>query len=261
MTQDRRLFLKSLGVAGVAIVSLPEVSPLLNFLQSPREWSDDLETTLAALLLNEAPRGPFIANAKTILIEADPYKLLGAPAALLRIFDEMGLERRFSSCMGYHEAAQCRPHFESQETNWRDNLNFTHFTGVKRPGSDKDVAVAVGGNIDSDSNLVRAAGATQYQDFPAIALEKDDPDVGRAVEILLSGKLSGAESTQALALINKKEVDMGGGQTAMRYETPVNSSVYIPHARRTARVRNARGMIAANTKSDPERIYISDVYA
>jgi len=256
MTHDRRLFLKTLG-AGVAIVSLPEVSPLLNFFQAPREWSDDLETTLAALLRNEAPRGPFIANAKTILVEADPYKLLGAPAALLRTLDEMGLERRFSTCMPYSEAAQCRPHFEAQERKWRDNLNFTSFTGVKRPRSDSDVAIAVGGNIDSDSNLVSAAGATQYQDFPAISLDNVDPDVGRAVEILLKGKLSGAETTQALALINKEAVDMN----AMRYETPVSSSVYIPHPRRTSRVRNARGLIAANTKADPERIYISDAYA
>lgn len=261
MTQHRRLFLKTLG-AGVAMVSLPEISPLLNFFQPPGAWSDDLETTLAALLLNERPRGPFIANAKTIITEGNPYKLRGAPSALLRIMDRMGLDRQFSNCMGYSEASQCRPHFKSREDLWRGNsYNFTSFTDVKRPRFDNDVAFAIGGNIDSESNLLRAAGAIQYKDDAAVTLEDVDPDIDIAKDILLTGKVSGAEATQALAFTSKERVDMPGGETAIRYETPVTSSVYIPHARRTSRVRNAVGLLAANTKRDPERIYIADVYA
>lgn len=258
MAQNRRIFLKALG-AGMAVLSLPEVSPFLNYFCLPGSSDEDLVATLERLLLGREPGGPFVAQAKTYLVEAEPYKLLGAPAALLAILDEMGLDRRFSNCMAYHEASQCRSHFESQEAKWRGN-NFNSFTGVKRPRSDHDVAIAVGGDIDTNSNLVHAAGATQYQNFPAVSLDKLDPDVTRAVSLLLGDNLSSAEGTQSMAVIDKRDVTIENSERATRYETPVSSSVYIPHARRTSRVNNAVGLLAANSKSAPNKIYIADVY-
>lgn len=258
MPQNRRVFLKTLGT-GIAIVSLPELSPVLNFFSLLGGPDEDLATTLEGLLLNRQPGGPFVAHAKNYLVEAEPYKLLGAPAALLGILDDMGLDRRFSSCMAYHEASQCRPHFETQEAKWRGS-NFNSFTGVKRPRSDNDVAIAVGGDIDTSSNLVHAAGATQYRSFPAVPLDKLDPDITRAVKLLLNDSLSGLEGTQALAVIDKRNVTIDNSEHATRYETPVSSSVYIPHARRTSRVNNAVGLLAANSKKVPNKIYIADIY-
>ena len=259
MAQNRRVFLKTLGV-GMAIVSLPELSPVLNFFSLPGDLNEDLVTTLERLLLDRQPGGSFVAHARTDLIEAEPYKLVGAPAALLGMLDDMGLDRRFSSCMAYHEASQCRLNFETEEAKWR-GTNFNSFTGVKRPRADHDVAIAVGGNIDTSSNLVNAAGATQYQNLPAVSLDKLDPDVTRAVKLLLSDNLSSSEGIQALAVTDKRSVTIDHNERATRYETPVSSSVYIPHARRTSRVNNAVGLLAANSKQVPNRIYIADVYA
>jgi len=258
MAQNRRVFLKALG-AGMAVLSLPEVSPFLNYFSRAGGPEEDLAATLERLLLGRELGGPFVAQAKTYLVEAEPYKLLGTPAALLGILDDLELDRRFSNCMAYHEASQCRAHFESQEAKWR-RTSFNSFTGVKRPRSDHDVAIAVAGDIDTNSNLVQAAGATQYQNFPAVSLDKIDPDITRAVKLLLSDNLSGTEGTQALAVIDKRDVAIDDSERATRYETPVGSSVYIPHARRTSRVNNAVGLLAANTKRTPNKIYVADVY-
>jgi hypothetical protein len=222
---------------------------------------DDLSAALRQLVGLES-NGPFVAHAETLLVEGEPHRMVGAPRSLLHILDDMGLDRQFSSCMGYHDASQCRPHFEAQEEAWRgpDN-NFSSFTGVKRPRSDRDVAIAVGGNIDADNNLTNAAGATQYQGYPAIDMAKDDPDVIRATKALLKDDLAATELTQALALIDKKKVTMDNGKSAFRYQSPVGSSLYIPQARRTSRVSDARGFVVAKTKRSADKIYVADVYA
>ena len=131
---------------------------------------------------------------------------------------------------------------------------------MKRPRSDYDVAVAVGGTIDTDKNLTNAAGATQYQGYPAVTIARDDPDVIRATRELVKEYLAATELTRALALIGKEKVTMDNGQAAMRYQTPVSSSLYIPHARQTSRVTNAKGFVVTRTKRFPDKIYVADIY-
>jgi hypothetical protein len=258
MGQSRRLFLQTLG-AGVAVVSLPEISSILNWFSLPGGPDEDLAATLHRLLLGQGAGGAFVAQADTYVTEGPPQQLLDAPSALLNMLDRFGLEKSFSERVSYLDASQCEPHFKRQEETWRQH-GFDAFTDVKRPLADNHVAIAVGGNIDSNHNLTTAAGATQYQAHPAVPLVNHDPGVVGAAWWLLHKNSSEKELAQRLAVIEKHNVAMDDGQTATRYETPVSASVYIPRPRRNSRVSNAVGIVAANHKSDPSNIYFADLY-
>lgn len=259
MAQSRRVFLQTLG-AGVAIVSLPEISSILNLCSFPGSSGDDLEATLRRLLLGRSTGGEFVAHADTRIIEGTPQQLLDAPSALLKTLDDLKLDRSFSGCVNYTEASQCRDNFKRREEEWRRG-GFEDFTDVKRSPRDKDVAVLLGGNIDRDSNLNHAAGATQYQQSPAIPLHNHDPGVTRAAWWLLNKNLSGKELAQGLAVIEKRNIKMDDGQTSTRYETPVSASVYIPRPRHKSQVSNAVGIVATHNKNEPNSIYFADLYA
>jgi hypothetical protein len=260
MKQSRRLFLQTFGV-GITAVSLPEVSSLLNWFSFPGGPDEDLSVTIHRLLLGPRAGGPFVAYADANITLGEPQRLLSAPSALLKMLDSLGFNRYFSDRVGYEDAAQCRDNFEAQVTEWRSpRYGFSSFTDVKRSASDEDVAVAVGGNIDSNNNLTQAAGSTQYQGLPAVALVKNDPIVAVATKWLLEKNLSGKELAQALAVTRKSEVAMDGDEKAMRYETPVTASVYIPRPPQQSRVENAVGVLAAHLKKAPNNVYVAEMY-
>jgi hypothetical protein len=258
MPHNRRLFLQALG-AGIAIVSLPEVAPIFNWFGTPDTANEDLKSLLHRLLLGERPSGPFVAHADTYLIQGAPQKLLAAPAALLGILDTLGIKRAFSDRMDYTEASQCKGNFEEQEKTWRDN-GFTSFSDVHRANIDPDVAVGVGGVIDNDRKLTYAMGASQYQQVPAVSLAGHDPTITLATRWLLDPNLTNKEIAQSMALTDKRDVAIDSGSSATRYETPVSSSVYIPRPRQNSGVHNAIGVVAANSKKDPSRIFFADLH-
>jgi hypothetical protein len=259
MRQSRRSFLGSLG-AGLAFLSLPEISPVLGLFTPSSNLDEELADTIHRLLLGHNSGGPFIVRADATMIEGEPQPLYDAPTALLKMLDCHGFDRRFSGSPDNDEADQCQGEFESREDSWR-RQGFNAFSKIHRSKVDNHVAIGVGGNIDDDSNLIKAAGATQYQDKPAVDLVGHDAAVTVATKWLLDKNLSGKELAQVLALTEKRNVSMESGQLATRYETPVSSGVYIPQPRRSSRVRNAVGVIAANLKKEPNNIYFTDVYA
>lgn len=259
MRQSRRIFLGSLG-AGITFFSLPEVSRVFSLLNPNGGPDDDLAGMIHRLLLGESSGGPFVALAETSMIEGTPQPLLAPPSALLKMLDAHGFDRSFSSRVNNDQADQCESQFIAQENSWREQ-GYDSFTKIHRSAVDKQVAFGVGGNIDANNNLVRAAGATQYEDNSAVPLVRHDAPVTVAAQWLLDKNLSGKEVAQALALTGKQNVTMENGQVASRYETPVSSSVYIPQARRSSRVRNSVGVVATNLKKDPNRIYFADLFA
>ena len=259
MRQSRRMFLGALG-AGITLFSLPEIYPVFNILSPLSVRDDDLTDTIHRLLLGQGSGGPFIARAETIMIEGAPQPLYDAPTALLKMLDSYGFDRRFSSNTNNDEADQCAGEFEAREDSWR-RQGFNAFTKIHRSKVDNHVAIGVGGNIDDDSNLVKAAGATQYQDKPAVDLVGHDAAVTMATKWLLDKNLSGKELAQVLALTERRNVAMESGQLSTRYETPVSAGVYIPQPRQSSRISNAVGVIAANLKKEPNKIYFTDVYA
>lgn len=258
MRQSRRKFLGAFG-AGIAFLSLPEISPVLSVLNPSAVRDDDLEATIHRLLLGESSGGPFIARAEATMIPGAPQPLYDAPTALLKMLDSHGFDRRFSRNTNNDEADQCAGEFEVREDSWR-RQGFNAFTKIHRSKVDNDVAIGVGGNIDGN-DLVKAAGATQYQGESAVDLVGHDAAVTMAMKWLLDKNLSGKEMAQVLALTEKRNVSMESGQLATRYETPVSSGVYIPQPRQNSRIRNAVGVIAANLKKEPNRIIFTDVYA
>jgi hypothetical protein len=259
MRQNRRMFLGALG-AGIAFLSLPEISPVLGILNPSGVPDDNLADTIHRLLLGEGSGGPFIARAETTMIEGVPQPLYDAPTALLKMLDSHGFDRRFSANPNNDEADQCAGEFEAREDSWR-RQGFNAFSKIHRSKVDNHVAIGVGGNIDDNSNLTKASGATQYQNMPAVDLVGHDAAVTMATKWLLDKNLSGKELAQVLALTEKRNVAMESGQLTTRYETPVSAGVYIPQPRQSSRVRNAVGVIAANLKKEPNYIYFTDVYA
>lgn len=259
MRQSRRIFLGSLA-AGITFFSLPEISPVFRLINLSGGADDDLADTIHRLLLGEGAGGPFVARAETSMIEGTPQPLLETPTALLKMLDEHGFGRSFSSRVNNAQADQCEGEFEAREDSWRGK-GFDAFTKVHRSRVDNDVALGVGGNIDANSNLVKAAGATQYQDKPAVDLVGADPALAIAAKWLLDENLSGREVAQALTLTEKRNVTMENGRVSTRYETPVSASVYIPQPRRSSRVSNAVGVVAASLKREPNRIYFADLFA
>jgi hypothetical protein len=263
MERSRRIFLQTLGV-GVALVSLPEISSVFNLVSFHTGVDDDLEATLKRLLLGQDGSGAFVAHADTYITQGSPQQLLSAPSALVNMLDQLDIDRRFSDSVNYDDASQCRKNFESKEETWRQH-DFDAFTDVKRAPADHDVAMAVGGKIES-SHLSHAEGATQYQQYPAITLAENDPGVLVAAKWLLDEHYtpSGKDLAQGLAVIDTKHVDMDDGQTSKRYETPVSSIVHIPRARRNSPLgRRAIGIVAAHNKKDPSNpnnIYYADLY-
>lgn len=266
MRQSRRIFLKTLG-AGAVFVSLPEISCIFNLFPSRRASDDDLATTLCGLFGGSAASGgPFVARAESIVTETSPQQLLSSPSALINIMEMLGVEKTFSDRVGYGEASQCRPHFHSQEEEWRRRLGGDAiFTDVRRSPSEKDVAVMVGGKVSPSSNtLERAEGAVQYQHNPAVLLAGCDSGVLLAASTAARNhiELSAKNLARSYALVEPaKPVEMDARQSARRYETPVHSVVYIPRARRNNRMGSrAVGVVAVNYKSAPENIYFADLY-
>lgn len=259
MRQSRRTFLGSLG-AGIAFLSLPEISPVLRRLNPLGGPDEALADTIHRLLLGEGAGGRFVARAEAKMFLARPYQALSANTALLKMLDNHGFDRSFRRTVNYDEAEQCKGEFERQEDQWRKQ-GFGAFTKAHRSTIDNHVAFGVGGNIDSNSNLVEAAGATQYQDNPAVPLVKHDPVSVLAGKWVLQGNLSAKEVAQALTPIEKKNVTLDSGQVATRYETPASTVVYIPQPRGDSGIRNAVGVVAANHKKDPNNIFITDLFA
>lgn len=259
MRQSRRMFLGSLG-AGMAFFSLPEISPVFRLLNPSGGADEDLAETVHRVLFGEGSGSPFVARAETSMIEVTPQPLLPAPTALLEMLDAHGFNRSFSSRVNNDEADQCESEFVAREAAWRGQ-GFDAFTKIHRSTVDNNVAFGVGGNIDANRNLVKAAGATQYKDQPSVPLEGHDGPVIIAKRWLLDKKLSGKEVAQALALTEKQNVKMESGQIATRYETPASAGVFIPQPRRSSRVSNAVGVLAANLKKEPNYIYFADLYA
>lgn len=257
MRQNRRMFLGSLG-AGIAFISLPEISPALRLLPigAPDE---DLADTIHRLLLGEGSGGPFVARAETNMFVRAPQPLLPASTALLKMLDSQGFDRCFSSNLNHDEAAQCKEQFERQEDGWRKQ-GFAAFTKVHRSTVDDRVALGVGGNIDGNRNLVEAAGAAQYGDKAAVPLEKHDPVSLLVGRWLHDRNLSGPEVAQALTPTEKKNATLDSGAVATRYETPVSAVVYIPQPRKDSGIQNAMGVVASMLKTDPNNVYISDLY-
>jgi hypothetical protein len=241
-------------------LSLPEISPVLGLLNPLGGTDEELADTIHRLLLGEGSGGPFIARAETTMTEGEPQPQYDTPTALLKMLDNQGFDRSFSANPDNDEADQCKGEFEIREDSWR-RQGFNAFSKIHRSKVDNHVALGVSGNIDTNSNLIKAAGATQYQDQPAVDLVGVDPSVALASALLLNENLSEKEVAQALAFTGKRHVSMEGGQVASRYETPVSASVYIPRPRRSSRVSNAVGVIAANLKKEPNRIYFADFYA
>lgn len=260
MTQSRRMFLQALG-AGAAIVSLPEISSILNLFSLPGGPDEDLKSMLHRLLLGESAGGAFVAHADTRIIEGTPQQLLDTTSGLLNMLDNLGLARTFSNRVRYDNASACGENFQRQEKIWREDHHLNAFTDVKRPQLDTDIAIAVGGKIDHNSNLSYAMGATQYQAGKAVPLVRIDPGVLRATNLLLGRNLSAKELAQGLAVIDKRGIAIDGGQTATRYETPVTTSVYIPRPRLNSGVSGAVGILAAHNKKEPNSVYYTDIYA
>lgn len=259
MRQSRRRFLVSLG-AGAAFLSLPEISPVLRLLKPSGGVDESLADTIHRLLIGESPGGPFVARAEANMFLASPYPFLSTEAGLLKLLEGHGFDRRFFGNVNNDEAAQCKGEFERQEDQWRKQ-GFEAFTKVHRSTVDDHVALGVGGNIDANGILAKAAGATQYQSNPAVPLVKHDPVSLGAGEWLLHRYLSPKEVAQALTPIEKKDVTLDSGQIATRYETPSTAAVYIPQQRPDSGVRNAVGVVAANLKKDPNNIFITDLVA
>lgn len=258
MRQNRRMFLGSLG-AGIAFLSLPDISPVLRLLPMGAP-AEDLTDTIHRLLFGEGSGGPFVARAEANMFVRPPQQLLPANTALLKMLDSQGFDRCFSSTLNHDEAAQCKEQFERQEDGWR-RQGFAAFTKVHRSTVDDRVALGVGGNIDGDRNLVEAAGAAQYEDEAAVPLEKHDPVTLLVGKWLHDGNLSGPEVAQALTPTEKKNAVLDSGAVATRYETPVSKVVYIPQPRRHSGVRNAVGVVASMLIKDPNNVYISDLFA
>lgn len=259
MRQSRRMFLGSLG-AGIAFFSLPEISPVFRLLNPSGGPDEDLAETVHRVLFGQGSGGPFVARAEARMIEATPQPLLPPPTALLKMLDAHGFDRSFSSRVNNEEADQCESEFVAREAAWRGR-GYDAFTKIHRSAVDPNVAFGVGGNIDANRNLVKAAGATQYKDEPSVPIDRNDGPVIIAKNWLLNKNLSGKEVAQALALTEKKDVEMESGQLATRYETPVSAGVFIPQPRRSSRVSNAVGVLAANLKKEPNNIYFADLYA
>lgn len=244
----------------MAFFSLPEISPVFRLLNPLGGPDEDLAETVHRLLFGEGSGGPFVARAEARMIEDAPLPLLQPPTALLKMLDRHGFDRSFSSKVNNDEADQCESEFVAREAEWRGQ-GFDAFTKIHRSAVDNNVAFGVGGSIDANRNLVKAAGATQYKDQPSVPLVGHDGPLQIAAEWLLDKNLSGKEVAQALALIKKQDAEMEGGTRATRYETPVSASVYIPQPRRSSRVSNAVGVLAANLKKEPNHIYFADLYA
>lgn len=258
MKQNRRIFLGSLG-AGIAILSLPEISPVLRLLNPLGGPDEALADTIHRILLGESTGGPFVARAEANMFVGRAQRMMPASTGLLKMLDLQGFDRRFSSTINNDEAEQCKEQFERQEDRWR-RQGCDAFTKVHRSTVDNRVAFGVGGNIDANSNLVDATGAAQYGSEPAVPLEKHDPFAVIIGKYLHEGKLSAQEVAQALTPTEKKNSTLDGGQVATRYETPVSAVVYIPKPRPNSGVRNAVGVIASNLKKDPNNIYIADAF-
>lgn len=268
MQRSRRAFLQGLG-AGVAFVSLPEISSIFSLFHSPSAADADLAVVLRRLFSDEGmKRGPFVAYAETTVTESSPQQLLEAPAALMGILDQLGVDNSFSRRVDYSDASQCRQNFERQEESWRKSLgNDSVYTDVRRAPIERDVAVLIGGKVDRSNNtLYHAEGATQYGQEPAVQMAGHAPGVILKAPAVIGEhiKLSDKEFAQALALIDKKTIDMDGGQQAHRYETPISSVIHIERPRRNNRVGSrAVGVIAVHNKlnqHNPNNIYFADLY-
>jgi hypothetical protein len=264
--QSRRVFLRALG-GGVAFVTLPELSSIFSLLPGASATEEDIAASLRRLFLGRDGRGgPFVAHAETFVTESAPQQLLGSPSALVGILEQLGVEKTFSQRVGYGEASQCRPHFESQEGEWRKRLgDDTIFTNVRRSPLEKDVAVLVSGKVNAaDNTLERAEGAVQYQHKAAVRLAGRDPGIILATPAVVRDhfRLSGKELAKSFALVEPRSlITMDDGQRAHRYETPVSSVVYIPRPRRNNRVGSrAVGVLAVNMKHKPGSIYFADLY-
>jgi hypothetical protein len=253
------MFLGSLW-AGIAVLSLPEISPVLRLLNPYIGQNEDFNDMIHRLLFGEGATGPFVARAEANTLLYPPQPFLPANTALLKMLDVHGFNRRFLSSVDNDEADQCTEQFERQEDDWRKK-GFDAFTKVHRSTVDNHVAFGIGGNIDRDSNLVDAAGASQYGDKAAVPLEKHDPVTLIASRWIHQRNLSPQELTQALAPIEKKNTILNNNQVATRYETPVSTVVYIPQPRPGSGLRNAVGVVASSLKKSPNTIHIADFFA
>lgn len=263
MTQSRRWFLRTLG-AGAAFVALPEISPIIGMIDFPGRH-EGVSQSIADLLLGREPGGPFVAHAETLVTEGTAKHLMTAPRALLEMLDRQGLGNNFSSRPDYTEASQCKKNYERKAEAW-DRRGFSDYTAVRRPQADKDSSIIMAVKTDGSRHIIEAEGATQYQSHPAVALSGNDPGAllagcGLLMEAYM---LSRRQTTQALTVTEKRSVDVGEGQSAIRYETPVSAVIHVSRPPRNSRLgRRSTGVVFAHNKKDqenPNRIYYAEVY-
>lgn len=144
----RREVLRGLGFGvGAVIIGGSPVS-LFDLMAEPMkatELHDSLDINLRRLLFSNQN-----ANFSNLHVTQTSFgsalRILDAAAALITIFEFLGLDRSFSTQVDYREASQCRDYFRQHEAIWRRD-RCRVFTDVERASDDKDVAYMMGGNI------------------------------------------------------------------------------------------------------------------
>lgn len=263
MARSRRWFLSTLGT-GAVFLALPEVSPIIEMISFSGGRRGCVDPTIEALLLNRNTDGPFVAHAETFVTEGTAQQLMSSPGALIEMLDRQGSPRSFSNRPDYADAAQCKRNYESHGDEWQQR-GFTDYTPINRPTADRDNSLMVAGTV-IDRHLVEAEGATQYQDYPSVALSGNDPGALLAGWRLLaeSYNFSRKEAAQGLTAIDKRSVTVNQGQSATRYETPVSAVIHVPRAVRNSRLGGrSRGVVFVHNKKDrdnPNKIYYAEVF-
>jgi hypothetical protein len=266
MRQSRRWFLRSLG-AGAAFLALPEVSPLVELISFPGGGRRGLDPTIESLLLGREPGGPFVAFAETFVTEGTAARLMNAPEALLAMIERQGVDGRFSGRPDLSDASGCKGNYERKVDDWQGR-GLPFYTKAARPAANRDSSLMGAGEIDSSGHLVRAEAATQYKAHPAVGLSGNDIGallVGRAL-LDEHYRLSPGEAVQSLTAIERRPVTVNEGQSATRYETPVNAVIHVPRPLRNSRLprgRRSKGVVFAHNKNDranPNQIYYAEVF-
>lgn len=284
MEQGRRGFLRTLGGAGLAIVTLPALSTL-DFSRTSYKFSlsDVADGNVGAILeqlMRRASRsgGMFVARAfgrEEQAVPGNPQPMLSPPTALLAIINRLGLKPEFSNEPDYTDGSQCTDNFKKQESRWRGR--FGSYTNIQRASSDRDVAYGVAGNIvraNGSSYLAEAEGAVQYGGAGEFDLVGDAPGALVASQnLLLDGySLSEKERAQSLAVTEMKSEDAPlidplskteHKFPSTQYTTPSSLVTYFPTLHLpTGRVRGrSRGTVSVQSKiHDPSRLLFAELY-
>jgi hypothetical protein len=204
---------------------------------------------------------------ETLVTEGTAAHLMNAPNALLAMIEQQGVDGRFSGRPDLSDASGCKGNYERKVDGWQGR-GFPFYTKVGRPAANRECSMMGAGEINSSGYLVRAEAATQYKAHPAVALSGNDIGallVGRSL-LGEAYRLSPGEATQSLTAIEKRSVTVNEGQSATRYETPVNAVIHVPRPLRNSRLprgRRSGGVVFAHNKNDranPNQIYYAEVF-